>query len=325
MQQNRKKKSRGLNSLGIAALMISLGPLLSPLTESRAEIPCSQQALQFLDETQPLTLSSQCLSEADRATLKNAHLTTINNQLGTEYKGYQNWIISSIPQKTSAVLAGKHTSLNQIRALSYDSIQNELLVLQSLDLRLTPPSEKELLDSHSVPQGAALLLIFSPDYSGNVPPLRRLYWDTPLSGVEAITLDSTQKEIYLLDPGSSKILIFNMEPTPLKSRTANVTLLKGNDPLRTLQGSASFSAQAQLADLFFDPKHRELFVLDSQNGVIDVFDRFGNTPKRTLSIPVNLTLIKPTHLRYLPLGDQIEVYCSDGSSLTLPRAASRNE
>lgn len=167
-------------------------------------------------------------------------------------------------------LRGPTTTLGIPWALAIDPTNDELVVFDG---------------------GTGMVLFFPHDATGDVAPLRSF---TPLTGAVGIALDVVHGE--LVQTNQTEVTFY-----PLTSTGRSVS------PTRTLSGSATGLASA--SGVAIDQSHDEIFVVNSDQQEVRVFDRTAagdQAPKRILSGDTT-GLINPWPIAYDPAHDELVI------------------
>jgi hypothetical protein len=286
------------------AATISLAQADSKIfSDTPASDECKTQAKNYLDEKKPTRISDHCFGDYLASAAPNAVRKSEDGQ--TLAFGHKNILFIQTTSPTSSstettakiekhIIAGKHSSLREITALTLDNSNRDVIVLDG---------------AHGI------ALPFSLKYFGNVSP-RRTLKSTLLKGATSIAVDPIHDELIFSNNSNQSILFF--------SRLADIDGHKSNSSitqLRSIEGSLTQITSSQ--SLAIDLEHDEIFLLDREANQILVFDRAisGNiAPKRV--VRGNATLLSsPVTLTYNKSNDTLEILNGNGDPLSFPRTA----
>jgi hypothetical protein len=270
-------------------------------TEQRDKNDCRAQAADYLDEVKPKKISEHCfddyLAAASLNSVKKAEDGSLlifgHNNILFIQKTLTPSSESASPKIEKHIIAGKHTLLKEITALTLDSSNQDIVVLDGLH---------------------GLALPFSLKFFGNVSP-RRTLKNNLLIGATGIAVDPIHHELIFSNNSKQNIQVFSRLADIDGHRPSNHTAL-----LRSIEGSLTQITSAQ--SIAIDTEHDEIFLLDKDSNQILIFDRssVGNTPPKRI-IRGNATLLSsPTSINYVQSNDTLEVANGDKTTLIYPRA-----
>ncbi|MEO5969700.1 MAG: hypothetical protein ABIQ95_07205, partial [Bdellovibrionia bacterium] len=251
----------------------------------------------------PTPISDHCFNDYLAAAGPNAVRKSEDGQ--TLVFGYKNILFiqntspgssptEATPKIEKHIIAGKHSSLKEITALTLDNTNQDVIALDG---------------KHG------LALPFALKFFGNVSP-RRTLKSKLLIGATSIAVDPIHDELIFSNNSSQNIQFF--------SRLADADGHKTNSSmaqLRSIEGSLTQITSTQ--SLAVDPEHDEIFLLDKEANQILIFDRAvpGNAAPKRVVRGTSTLLSAPVAINYNKSNETLEIQNGDNSSLTFPRIA----
>lgn len=201
---------------------------------------CQDQAENFGNGKGEDFISKNCIESfkkmATTAAIKES------SALKMKFYGYRNMILIEKDSGTTVgtnIIAGIHTELKAIRALSFDEKNQEIVVLEE----------------------SGDVLFLSSKITGNVAPFRILKHEE-LVGASELVVDNEKDQVILANNKTKRILFF--------SRLANINGRKGKQKLDIIK--TIDTPMMDLKDLSIDLQKSELRVFDISKKKIVVFD-----------------------------------------------------